>query len=341
MSFIMSSEMLEVFKTMRRLGMLPMRALMKWCRECDAGVIGIGDNGMEAVDHLMKSSFKNVAYLVLHRDAKKLRQTKADAIALEDDSWKGIEGWMTAPIEYYPISYQKFYFYCDLILQGERPAFVLADFSESLGRKTAPAAAREEGMFLCPGKIAVVHVPHIETRNAGKKVMTEDSDLKWCLQSLCEHARVVIVMGDDPSAALGTATANAVAKRQSDFVGDLLGALQGGEDATSSWQEVMEFLFVRRSFWQAWSSEAADVRSAMADVQRVLSRGGALQAAKRVFVMVTGKEGELSLSAVQKTMDELSALLDKEAEVLLHVNSEKEFDAGVRINMAVQVERLC
>ena len=40
-------------------------------------------------------------------------------------------------------------------------------------------------------------------------------------------------------------------------------------------------------------------------------------------------------------MDELSALLDKQAEVLLHVSSEKEFDAGVRINMAVQVERVC
>ena len=57
--------------------------------------------------------------------------------------------------------------------------------------------------------------------------------------------------------------------------------------------------------------------------------------------MVTGKEGEFSLSAVQKTMDELSALLDKQAEVLLHVNSERQFDAGVRINMAVQVERVC
>ena len=113
-----------------------------------------------------------------------------------------------------------------------------------------------------------------------------------------------------------------------------------------SWQEVRAFLSTGRlsrrgNLWQAWSSEAADVRSAMADVQRVLSCGGALQAAKRVFVMVTGKEGELSLPAVQKTMAELSALMDKEAEVLLHVNSEKEFDAGVRINMAVQVEREC
>ena len=323
-----------------------MQDLAKRYRECDAGVIGIGDNGMEAVDHLMKSGFKNVEYLVLHRDAKKLRQTKADAIALEDDSWKGIEGWMTVPIEDYPISYQKFYFYCDLILQGERPAFVLADFSESLGRKTAPAAVREESLFPYAGKIAVVHVPHIETRSAGKKATTEDSDLKWCLQSLGEHARVVIAMGDDASAALGTAAVNAVAKRQSDFVGDLLLALHGDEEMRLSWQEVRAFLSTGRlsrwgNLWQAWSSEAADVRSAMADVQRVLSYGGALGAAKRVFVMVTGKEGELSLSAVQKAMEELSALLDKEAEVLLHVNSEKEFDAGVRINMAVQVERGC
>lgn len=114
-------------------------------------------------------------------------------------------------------------------------------------------------------------------------------------------------MGDAASAALGTAAANAVAKRQSDFVGDLLLALHGDEEIRLSWQEAREFLSAGRlsrwgNLWQAWSSETADVCSAMA---------------------------------------ERSALLDREAEVLLHVNSAKEFDAGVRINMAVQVERGC
>ena len=192
----------------------------------------------------------------------------------------------------------------------------------------------------------MVHVPLIEKLMDKSETEMRETELYQRFQSLGEHARVVIAMGDDASAALGTAAANAVAKRQSDFVGDLLLALHGDEEMRLSWQEVRAFLSAGRlsrwgNLWQAWSSEAADVRSAMADVQRVLSYGGALGAAKRVFVMVTGKEGELSLSAVQKAMEELSALLDKEAEVLLHVNSEKEFDAGVRINMAVQVERGC
>ena len=344
-SVIMGSELIETFKIMRRLGMPPMRSFHIRNRMDVADIVGIGDNGVEAVRRLMESGCENAAYLVLHRDEKKLRQTKADTIAMKDDSWKVVENVMTAPFESLPISYQKFCFYYRQTWRFLYPALVLADFSEAIGRETAPAAAKDS-VYGSTQKIAVVHVPLIEKLMDKSETEMRETELYQRFQSLGEHARVVIAMGDDASAALGTAAANAVAKRQSDFVGDLLLALHEDEEMRLSWQEVRAFLSTGRlsrwgNLWQAWSSEAADVRSAMADVQRVLSYGGALGAAKRVFVMVTGKEGELSLSAVQKAMEELSALLDKEAEVLLHVNSEKEFDAGVRINMAVQVERGC
>ena len=345
MSVIMGSELIETFKIMRRLGMPPMRSFHIRSRMDVADIVGIGDNGVEAVRRLMESGCENAAYLVLHRDEKKLRQTKADTIAMKDDSWKVVENVMTAPFESLPISYQKFCFYYRQTWRFLYPSLVLADFSEAIGRETAPAAAKDS-VYGSTQKIAVVHVPLIEKLMDKNETEMRETELYQRFQSLCEHAEAVIAMGDDASAALGTVAANAVAKRQSDFVGDLLLALHGDEEMRLSWQEVREFLSVGRrprrgNLWQAWSSEAADVRSAMADVQRVLSRGGALQAAKRVFVMITGKEGELFLPEVQKTMAELSALLDKDAEVLLHVNSEKKFDAGVRINMAVQVEREC
>lgn len=344
-SVIMGSELIEMFKTMRRLGMPPMRSFHIRSRMDVADIVGIGDNGVEAVRRLMESGCENAAYLVLHRDEKKLRQMKADTIAMKDDSWKVVENVMTAPFESLPISYQKFCFYYRQTWRFLYPALVLADFSEAIGRETAPAAAKNS-VYGSTQKIAVVHVPLIEKLMDKNETEMRETELYQRFQCLCEQAEAVIAMGDDASAALGTAEANAMAKRQSDFVGDLLLALHGDGEMRLSWQEVRAFLSAGRlsrrgNLWQAWSSEAADVRSAMADVQRVLSCGGALQAAKRVFVMVTGKEGELSLPAVQKTMVELSALMDKEAEVLLHVNSEKEFDAGVRINMAVQVEREC
>lgn len=344
-SVIMGSELIEMFKTMRRLGMPPMQS-RKMCNGMGtADIVGIGDNGAEVVRRLMESDCANAIYLVLHRDEKKLRQMKADTIAMKDDSWEVVENVMTASFESLPISYQKFCFYYRQTWRFWYPSLVLADFSEAIGRETAPAAAKNS-VYGSTQKIAVVHVPLIEKLMDKNETEMRETELYQRFQCLCEHAEAVIAMGDDASAALGTAAANAVAKRQSDFVGDLLLALHGDEEMRLSWQEVRAFLSTGRlsrrgNLWQAWSSEAADVRSAMADARRVLSRGGALQAAKRVFVMVTGKEGELSLSAVQKTMAELSALLDKEAEVLLHVNSEKEFDAGVRINMAVQVGREC
>ena len=344
-SVIMGSELIEMFKTMRRLGMPPMQSRKMHNGMGTADIVGIGDNGAEVVRRLMESDCANAIYLVLHRDEKKLRQMKADTIAMKDDSWKVVENVMTTPFESLPISYQKFCFYYRQTWRFLYPALVLADFSEAIGRETAPAAAKDS-VYGSTQKIAVVHVPLIEKLMDKNETEMRETELYQRFQCLCEQAEAVIAMGDDASAALGTAEANAMAKRQSDFVGDLLLALHGDGEMRLSWQEVRAFLSAGRlsrrgNLWQAWSSEAADVRSAMADVQRVLSYGGALGATKRVFVMVTGKEGELSLSAVQKAMEELSALLDKEAEVLLHVNSEKEFDAGVRINMAVQVEREC
>ena len=344
-SVIMGSELIEMFKTMRRLGMPPMQSRKMRNGMGTADIVGIGDNGAEVVRRLMESDCVNARYLVLHRDEKTLRQMKADTIAMKDDSWEVVENVMTASFESLPISYQKFCFYYRQTWRFLYPSLVLADFSEAIGRETAPAAAKNS-VYGSTQKIAVVHVPLIEKLMDKNETEMRETELYQRFQCLCEQAEAVIAMGDDASAALGTAEANAMAKRQSDFVGDLLLALHGDGEMRLSWQEVRAFLSAGRlsrrgNLWQAWSSEAADVRSAMADVQRVLSCGGALQAAKRVFVMVTGKEGELSLPAVQKTMAELSALMDKEAEVLLHVNSEKEFDAGVRINMAVQVEREC
>lgn len=344
-SVIMGSELIEMFKTMRRLGMPSMQSRKMRDGMGAADIVGIGDNGAEVVRRLMESDCANAIYLVLHRDEKKLRQMKADTIAMKDDSWEVVENVMTASFESLPISYQEFCFYYRQTWRFWYPSLVLADFSEAIGRETAPAAAKDS-VYGSTQKIAVVHVPLLEKLMDKNETEMRETELYQRFQCLCEHAEAVIAMGDDASAALGTAAANAMAKRQSDFVGDLLLALHGDEEMRLSWQEVRAFLSTGRlsrrgNLWQAWSSEAADVRSAMADVQRVLSRSGALQAAKRVFVMLTGKEGELPLPEVQKTMAELSALLDKESEVLLHVNSETEFDAGVRINMAVQVEREC
>ena len=54
--------------------------------------------------------------------------------------------------------------------------------------------------------------------------------------------------------------------------------------------------------------------------------------------MITGKEGEFSLLEVQDVVDALTATLDAEAEAMLHVNCEKEFADGVRVNMAVRLD---
>lgn len=54
--------------------------------------------------------------------------------------------------------------------------------------------------------------------------------------------------------------------------------------------------------------------------------------------MVMGKDGGLALPEVQRAMGELMASLEEEAAVMLHVNSEKNFAAGMRVNMAVRVE---
>lgn len=338
MSFITGFEVIEMFKTMRRLGMPPVRSFHIRSRMDAADIVGIGDNGVEAVRRLMESGCENATYLVLHRDEKKLRQTKADTIAMKDDSWKVVENVMTAPFESLPISYQKFCFYYRQTWRFWYPSLVLADFSEAIGRETAPAAAKNS-VYGSTQKIAVVHVPLIEKLMDKNETEMRETELYQRFQCLCEQAEAVIAMGDDSSASSGAVAARAIAKRQSDFVGDLLCALQGGEEAAISWQEVSKFLSAewRGNIWQAWSSEGADVRTAMADVRRVLSRGGALQAAKRVFVMVTGKEGELSLSDAQAALGELTASLDEDADVMLHVNREKKFDGGVRVNMAVRV----
>lgn len=76
----------------------------------------------------------------------------------------------------------------------------------------------------------------------------------------------------------------------------------------------------------------------MTDVRRVLSHGGAWEAAKRVFLMIAGKEGEFSLMEVQDAVDALTATLDEEAAVMLHVNYKRGDDGGVRVNMAVHKE---
>lgn len=47
--------------------------------------------------------------------------------------------------------------------------------------------------------------------------------------------------------------------------------------------------------------------------------------------MVMGKDGDLALSEVQRERGELKASLDEEADVMLHVNSEKSFAASVRV----------
>ena len=340
MSFITGFEVIEMLKTMRRLGKPPMRSFHIRSRMMGAAdIVGIGDNGVEAVRRLMESGCEKATYLVLHRDEKKLRQTKADTIAMKDDSWKVVENVMTAPFESLPISYQKFCFYYHTIWRFCYPSLVLADFSEEIGRDAAPAAAKNS-TYGSTQKIAVVHVPQLEKLMDKNEAKTRGTEMYQRFQSLCEDAEAVIAMGDDSSASSGAVAARAIAKRQSDFVGDLLCALQGGEEAAISWQEVSKFLSAewRGNIWQAWSSEGADVRTAMADVQRVLSRGGVLQKAKRVFVMVTGKDEDLALPDAQAALGELKTSLGEKADVMLHINREKKFDDGVRVNMAVRVE---
>jgi len=264
-SVIMGSELIEMFKTMRRLGMPPMQSRKMRNGMGTADIVGIGDNGAEVVRRLMESDCVNAIYLILHRDEKKLRQMKADTIAMKDDSWEVVENVMTAPFESLPISYQKFCFYYRQTWRFWYPSLVLADFSEAIGRETAPAAAKNS-VYGSTQKIAVVHVPLIEKLMDKNETEMRETELYQRFQGLCEHAEAVIAMGDDASAALGTAEANAMAKRQSDFVGDLLLALHGDGEMRLSWQEVRAFLSTGRlsrrgNLWQAWSSEAADVRS--------------------------------------------------------------------------------
>ena len=336
-SFITGFEVIEMFKTMRRLGMPPMRSFHIRSRMDAADIVGIGDNGVEAVRRLMESGYENAAYLVLHRDEKKLRQTKADTIAMKDGSWEGIETFVTVPFESLPKSFQKFHIYYNQTLEAGHPTFVLADFSEPCGRETAPAAARDFDLYSCR-KIAVVHVPLLENLMAKKEAEGAESELCRSFRRLCRYTSTIIAMSDPMQEEAGAA--KATAKRQSDFVGDLLGAVQGGANAALKWQETEAFLsgnVLMRKLWQAWSSEGADVRIALDEASQVLARGGVLQKAKQVF-MITGKEGRVDLQDVQGAMDELTASLDEEADVMLHVNSEKKFDGGVRVNMAVRVE---
>ena len=332
------TEIIEGLWELRHLGMPPLRILRGKSRKNGADIFGIGDNGLEAVNRLMGKGLKGVDYLVLHRELRKLAQTKADTIAMKDGSWEGIETFMTAPFESFPKSFQKFQIYYNMNLQGGHPTFVLADLSEACGRETAPAAAKDSDLG-GRRKIAVVHVPQFETLISKKKKAAVEHEVCRSFRSLCHYTRTVIAMSDLPKEE--AESAKATVKRQSDFVVDLLYAMQGGVNAALKWQEVEAFLSgsaLRGNLWQAWSSEGADVRSAMVETRQVLVRGGVLQKAKRVFVMIAGKAGLVDLQDVQGAMDGLAAAIEEDAEVMLHVNSEEEFVSGVRVNMAVKVE---
>lgn len=305
-------------------------------REFGANIIGVGDNGREAVHCLMREGFKGIRWLGLHRNPQNCYPIGVDVIATYG-SWAGIENVMLPFGGEMPKSVLQFYRYRKRFFQPEKPSFVLADFAELVGRDAAPVAAADSYA------IAVVAIPSLEKIIAPNALDFIEAKLYWRFQSLCQHTSVVIAMDDDVPSRIGEARNKAMAKRQSDFVGDLLHSIQGGANAALHWQEVEKFFseprrWGRCNLWRAWSSVAGDVRSAMADVRRALSCGGALEEAKRVFLMITGKDGEFSLMEVQDVVDALTAALDEEAEVMLHVNCEKEFADGVRVNMAVRLD---
>ena len=132
---------------LRHLGKSPMRILRG---NTSAGVFGIGDNGLEAVNRLIKRGVEDVNYLVLRQDPQKLAQTKADTIAMKDESWKGIEGFLTAPFDLFSKSFQKFQLYYNMNLQAGQPIFVLADLSGPGGREAVPTATRDIGRMNLP-----------------------------------------------------------------------------------------------------------------------------------------------------------------------------------------------
>lgn len=304
--------------------------------EFGANIIGVGDNGREALHCLLREGFEGVRWLGLHRNPQARYPIGVDVIATYG-SWAGIEHVVLPFGGGMPKSVLQFYRYRKRFFRTGKPSFVLADFSESVGRDAAPVAAADSHA------IAVVAIPSLEKIIAPNALDFVEARLYWRFQSLCQHTGVVIAMDDDVPPRIGEASSKAMAKRQSDFVGDLLHAMQGGANAALHWQEVEKFFSEPRrwgqcSLWRAWSSEAADVRSAMADARRVLSHGGALKAAKRVFIMIAGKEGEFSLMEVQDAMDALTATLGEEAAVMLHVNYKRGGDGGVRVNMAVHKE---
>lgn len=305
-------------------------------REFGANIIGVGDNGREAVHCLLREGFKGMRWLGLHRNPQNRYPIGVDVIATYG-SWAGIENVVLPFGGGMPKSVLQFYRYRKRFFRTGNPSFVLADFAESVGRDAAPVAAADSYA------IAVVAIPFIEKIIAPNALDFIEAKLYWRFQSLCRHTSVVIAMDDDVPSRIGEARNKAMAKRQSDFVGDLLHSIQGGANAALHWQEVEKFFseprrWGRCNLWRAWSSVAGDVRSAMADVRRVLSCGGALEEAKRVFLMITGKDGEFSLMEVQDVVDALTTTLDEEAEVMLHVNCEKEFADGVRVNMAVRLD---
>ena len=305
--------------------------------EHGAEIIGIGDNGVWTLNRLMKADLNLLKCLVLHRDLRRLGRAKAWRIEMGDESWKGIEKAGVAAFLTLPRSVQRFYDYCDRNLYEERPAFVLADLAENIGRETAPAVAKISNLLGGMG-IGVVRMPAQEDY-ARQKDVVAGKELYERFHALCEYARAVIVLEDTCEDVLqGVPAAKAMEKRQSDFVGDFLRGMQGDDAALLDWKSAGRFLSGYRCFWQAWSSEGADVRAAMAEARQMLARGGALQKTKGVFVMITGKAGLVDLRDVQGAMAELAAAIDEDTEVMLHVNSEKEFGDSVRVNMAVKVE---
>ena len=300
----------------------------------DVTVMGVGDQGVWALDDLLDDGISWVDYVSLHIEERPLRSKRVPTRLFRRGEWRSaMEIWAS------PLSgdeKEERIKSCPNVAKLERYttenrlwnefAFVFADLgdgemAEVLGGVTGCGGAFSEvwEAFL----VAALPQP-AEREQEG--IMPLVFDLYRG-----ERAYPAIVMEMAPGAASDRRAAKrAMARRQSLFVRDVL---RGIEDAALDWREFQAF-FRQTGVWKAWSAEGDTFESALRESIAALSPGGVLSAASKVFLLATGSEAALTLPKVTAGMTLLSETLGGEAEILMAERSEDGFGDGVRVHLA-------
>ena len=294
-------------------------------------VVGIGDQGILALDALMEDGRSEMGVLSLQVEERALRSKKAPTMLFRRGEWTEASRIWSLPLtweerreqlKHWP-HVEAFTGYAIEELMSQF-VFVLADLGD---RETEDMLA---GVTGCSGYPSDVDAFTVAVLPQQQGTTTEEADS--CLRALCRSDRKypVVVMEMMPGEAEDTAARKAMAWRQSRFVRDIVQC----DEAAIAWAEFTAF-FQHTGAWKAWSAEGETLAAAMDEAVERLSRGGVLSAAQKVFVLMTGRAEAWSIEELQAGTQRLQAVLHGDAEMLLATDSEVACDS-VRVHVAAQ-----